>query len=666
MAIRIGDLQKAAQRYDSYQDAKKDAASIQTQEERNRLAKIHAELFTASSERLAALQKTAVAGAAAPPLLDAAAIGAEVSFRDNDMRPVRYLQMALLAARSVGKITVRDPAANEEGDATGFLVAPGLLLTNWHVLKTAAHADSSFVTFNFEDDLNGRPKGTSIFDLRPGELFVADEELDYAFVAVAKRNANGHSLTEFGFMRLFEQTGKLDPNQRQAANVIQHPLGQPKKVVVRDNYFEEVPKDSIDPARKQNSLFYGSDTLKGSSGSPVCSDEWYVVALHRGGVPETKVIDGQRVVVTREGKPAREGDAERNVRYLANEGTRVSRLYASLREKSAAGKDDSDDASLALERISAVSTNPKLGPIDISTAPLVLPRAIGGEDAGIEEKLTRRKADLYAGAKGYQANFLGAQFKIDFPELGSEVRREAATLKNSANVELKYDHFSVIVHAQRRTPIVAACNVNGKQLWQNAHADNARPKRPQWTLDPRMDEEFQPDDTIFSTAMQRGHLYKREDVWAADVEKWDRADKHSFTITNATPMIGNFNNVEWGDLEDIITRHLEEGNKLTYFAGPIFDIDDRYFNQLKKGVPAADRKKGMRVPSSFWKIAAWVEDGELKAAGFVLHQTDEIKEHGPITEEIDFGDYRQEAISEIEERTGLQFPDLVAVDTFEG
>jgi endonuclease G, mitochondrial len=666
MAIRIGDLQKAAQRYDSYQDAKKDAASIQTQEERNRLAKIHAEFFTAPSERLAAMQKAAVAGVAPPPLLDAVAIGAEVAFRDNDMRPVRYLQMALLAARSVGKITVRDPVANEEGDATGFLVAPGLLLTNWHVLKTAAHADSSFVTFNFEDDLNGRPKGTRIFDLRPDELFVADVELDYAFVAVAKRNANGNSLTEFGFMRLFEQTGKLDPNQRQAANVIQHPLGQPKKVVVRDNYFEEVPKDSIDPARKQNSLFYGSDTLKGSSGSPVCSDEWYVVALHRGGVPETKVIDGKRVVVTREGVPAREGDAERNVRYLANEGTRVSRLYASLREKAAAGKDDSDDASLALERISAVSTNPKLGPIDINTAPLVLPRVVGNEDAAIQEKLTRRKADLYAGAKGYQANFLGAQFKIDFPELSSEVLREAATLKNSDKIELKYDHFSLIVHAQRRTPIVAACNVNGRQLWQNAHADAKRPTRPQWTLDPRMDDEFQPDDTIFSTAMQRGHLYKREDVWAADTEKWDRADKHSFTITNATPMIGNFNNVEWGDLEDIITRHLEEGNKLTYFAGPIFDIDDRYFNQLKKGVPAADRKKGMRVPSSFWKIAAWVEDGELKAAGFVLHQTDEIKEHGPITEEIDFGDYQQEAISEMEDRTGLKFPDLVAVDTFEG
>jgi endonuclease G, mitochondrial len=658
MTLRIRDLEKAVLRYDSYQTAKQDAASVSTAEERARLAKIHAEFFTAPGERLAILQ-TPVA-----PLLDANTVGQEASFRDNDMRPVRYLHMALLASQSVGKITVRNPADNEEGDATGFLVAPGLLLTNWHVLKTATHADASFVTFNFEDDLNGRPKGTRIFDLRPDELFIADETLDYAFVAVAKRSNSGEALSEFGFLRLFAQTGKLDPNQRQAANIIQHPMGQPKKIVVRDNYFEEVPKDSIDPARKQNSLFYGSDTLKGSSGSPVCSDEWYVVALHRGGVPETKLIDGSRVVVTRDGTPAREGDAAHNVRYLANEGTRVSRLYESLRSKAAARTAESDDASVALERISAVSMNPKLGPINITTAPLILPRIASDGDADIEERLARRKPELYAGAKGYQRAFLGATFNIAFPVMSSEVRREAAPLKNSNAIELKYDHFSVIVHAKRRTPIIAACNVNGRQLWQNAHADFQRPARPQWTLDPRMDEKYQADDDIFSRALQRGHLYKREDVWHTDREKWDRSDKHSFTITNATPMIANFNNVEWGDLEDIITRHLERGGRLTYFAGPIFDIDDRYFNQLKKGVRPADRKKGMRVPSSFWKIAVWVEDDALNAAGFVLHQSDEIKEHGPITEEINFGDYRQEAIAEIEDRTGIQFPELIAVDTF--
>ena len=674
MSLRLDDLKRAAQRYASYQIAKQDASSMQTTEERARLAKIHAENFTAPAERLSALRSSAARPAQAaararaimvgtPPGMDAATIGQEASFRDNDMRPIRYLHMALVAARPVGKITVRDPVANVEGDATGFLVAPGLLLTNWHVLKTADHAASSFVTFNFEDDLSGRPKSSRIFDLLPDQLFVADAELDFALVAVATRTTADEPLSEFGFLRLFEQTGKLDPNQRQAANIIQHPLGQPKKVVLRDNYFEEVPKDSIDPARKQNSLFYGSDTLKGSSGSPVCSDEWYVVALHRGGVPEMKLIDGNLTVVKRDGSPAREGDAASDVRYIANEGTRISRLYASLRDKAAGTGADRDDAASALGRISAVSSNPKLGPADVLSAPLILPQVAAGDDADLQEVLTRRKAEMFAGAAGYSPSFLGAGFAIAFPEMGSEVSREAATLKDSTEVELKYDHFSLVVHGKRRTPIVAACNVNGARLWQSTHTE-ARPKRPQWSFDPRMDEKFQPDDAIFSNAMQRGHLYKREDVWSAAADTWDRADKHSFTITNATPMIGKFNNVEWGDLEDILTRHLEAGGKLSYFAGPIFDIDDRFFNQLKKGVPAAQRKKGMRVPSSFWKIAAWVENGALQAAGFVLNQSDEIQAQGPITEEIDFGSYRQEPIVQIEERTGLKFPELVAADTF--
>jgi hypothetical protein len=49
----------------------------------------------------------------------------------------------------------------------------------------------------------------------------------------------------------------------------------------------------------------------------------------------------------------------------------------------------------------------------------------------------------------------------------------------------------------------------------------------------------------------------------------------------------------------------------------------------------------------------------------VLHQRDEIEAHGPIVEEIDFGTYRQRPIAEIEQATGLRFPKLVEVDTFQ-
>jgi endonuclease G len=71
----------------------------------------------------------------------------------------------------------------------------------------------------------------------------------------------------------------------------------------------------------------------------------------------------------------------------------------------------------------------------------------------------------------------------------------------------------------------------------------------------------------------------------------------------------------------------------------------------------------MRVPQSFWKIVAWLENSRLRAAAFMLHQTDEIERHGPILEEINFGKYRQVAVAEVEQATGLRFPELKRADT---
>jgi endonuclease G len=127
-------------------------------------------------------------------------------------------------------------------------------------------------------------------------------------------------------------------------------------------------------------------------------------------------------------------------------------------------------------------------------------------------------------------------------------------------------------------------------------------------------------------------------------------------------MIQNFNNVEWGDLEDIVSRESELSHKVSYFAGPIFRVTDPFFNELRRNVNPAERRQGMRVPISFWKIVAWIENSTLKAAGFILSQQNEIDEHGPITEEINFGTYRPRPITEIEQATGLRFPKLVRAD----
>lgn len=678
MKLNLAELLLAAERFKEYTEALVQAPHDVVANERLKLGVRNARNFSFKSEQLGVLAN-AVSRAqfAAPPspggsveesspLLSLDFARQEVAFGDNDLRPIRYLHMALLAARAVGKVTVRG-VADEEGDATGFLVAPGLLMTNWHVLKSSLIAEASFVAFDYEDGVDGKPKNPKLFDLAPQELFVADEALDFALVAVTPATAQGDSLTQFGYLRLFEETGKVDPNRRQAANIVQHPLGQPKQLVLRDNFFMEPPSDVLDPPRRLNSLYYGSDTLKGSSGSPVCTDSWFVVALHRGGVPVIAVVDGKRVVMRKDKTPAREGDSLASIAYVTNEGTRVSRIYASLRDRAKAGGADARHAEAALSRMSAVAKDLRLGPLHQPTAFLGIPGVLPSEQSGVEEKLVRRPIDFFTGAgiNGYSDTFLGPTYVVPLPELSFEVKKEVANLKGSQEYELKYMNYSVIMHAKRRTAIFAAANVDGSLLWKNVMKEKM-PDRPAWTFDRRMEDEYQPDDQIFSTAMQRGHLFKREDAaQGATRDVLELADKHSFVITNATPMIGNFNNVEWGDLEDLITRHLEEGNRLSYFAGPIFDVEDKFFNELKAGVPSSERRKGMRVPTQFWKVVAWVDGGELKSAGFILDQSDEIRAHGPIREEkLDFGRYKQTSIAVISQRTGLLFSVLGDVDTY--
>ncbi|MBS0174771.1 MAG: DNA/RNA non-specific endonuclease [Nitrospira sp.] len=672
MSVKLEDLLAAAARYEQYRAHSSRAAA--STEERLKLSVKNAKLFSSKTDRLnvlanAALREPIAAAALVPdiplPLLEPDVAAREVLFAENDLRPVRYLQLALLAARAVGKLTVRG-YVDEEGDATGFLVAPGLLLTNHHVLPDAAYASVSFVAFDYEDDLDGRPKAPKFFDLLPHELYVADKHLDYCFVGVARRTAQGEPLSQFGFLRLFEETGKVDPSRRQAANIIQHPMGQGKKLAVRDNYFEDPPRDALDADRQQNSIFYGTDTLKGSSGSPVCTDEWYVVALHRGGVPETRIEDGRKVVVRRDKTPAREGDAAAAIAYVTNEGTRVSRMYASLKAMVQAGGPDAPAAVAALQRIKEVATDPRAGPVERWTAPMVIPSAEAMNEGGSEEKLVRVDPELLKGG-GYIPTFFGfGELEVPLPKLSFEAAKDVAKLKDGSGYNLNYLNYTVVMNARRRIAFYAACNIDGSLLWKVVHPGTSVGKRPSaWGIDERLDEQYQPDDNIFSTALQRGHLFKREDAsWGVDDEQRKLSDLQSFMITNATPMMANFNNNDWGDLEDIVSRHAIAGEKVSYFAGPIFDVEDRYFNELKVGVPAAEHRSGMRVPTRFWKIVAWVENEKLQAAGFVLDQSDEIREHGPITEEISFGTYRRTRITEIQDRTGLLFPRLVEVDTY--
>ena len=109
--------------------------------------------------------------------------------------------------------------------ATGFLVAPGMVMTNHHVFPEAAAAQGASIEFGYQYNLAGQLPATVEFDLAPGEFFVADKTLDFAAVAVAGRSTQGDELSPRGYLRMHPETGKV--KEGEFVTIVQHPDGEP-------------------------------------------------------------------------------------------------------------------------------------------------------------------------------------------------------------------------------------------------------------------------------------------------------------------------------------------------------------------------------------------------------------------------------------------------------
>lgn len=102
-------------------------------------------------------------------------------------------------------------------------------------------------------------------------------------------------------------------------------------------------------------------------------------------------------------------------------------------------------------------------------------------------------------------------------------------------------------------PVFAAVNVT------DIGRLKAMPARPGWDLDPRIAEDEQPDDSIFSNDLHRGYMAAREYIyWGKTEVERKRADTQSFTLTNACPQLRSFNSAggEWWQVERAIMKAL--------------------------------------------------------------------------------------------------------------
>ena len=200
----------------------------------------------------------------------------------DDMLPLGFLAGAMAVCRGVVKVRVpRYNNGSPVADAmnrpilylgTGWLLAPGLIMTNHHVVNAREQGEAVATA----GDLALQGKGASVvFDYDaeslPGqvvdaaELVVADAALDYAILRLT--SDLGRAPLPLAQERLVNPPGGYVP-----VNIVQHPLGQAKMVAIRNNLVREISDTEIQ---------YFTDTMSGSSGSPVLDDAWRVVALHR-------------------------------------------------------------------------------------------------------------------------------------------------------------------------------------------------------------------------------------------------------------------------------------------------------------------------------------------------------------------------------------------------
>jgi endonuclease G len=577
--------------------------------------------------------------------------------RTADFVGVAFLRRGLAASQAVARIAFR--SGNALG--TGFLVSGDLLLTNHHVIRSAAETTSLEVQFDYELDWSGNPVGVTSFALDPTRFFVTDPatDLDYTLVAVGPRRAGARSLADFGYCALSDASDKHALGE--FVNVVQHPDGRYKEVVLRENQLV---------ARLSHVLHYLADTEPGSSGSPVFNHEWQVVALHHWGGPYRNTRDA----------------SGRAVRRDVNEGIRVSAIVRELRGRLAGlplAERNLLDAALALgsERAplferepSSPPSGPRPGPdgstiwqIPIEVA-VRIPAALGAAAAIAPVETARgaaaapaaenvKPSEDYSDRGGYKPKFLGPE--IPLPKLSAAQRKLAARVRDAEPgddpFELKYHHFSVVMNKERRLAFFTACNIDGRRAKSvdrktgvvtplavddiGERAAESAEASDAWYVDKRIDPAELAGADVYegqrvpgfpnprahariARMFQRGHLVRRMDpAWGSDAMAL-KADADTFHWTNCAPQVGFFNQGTadpdqhgtgggrlWRAIEDyVLANAAAEKARVSVFTGPVFRANDRKFRDI-------------RVPRRFWKVLVWAEQGALRSLALIADQS---------------------------------------------
>lgn len=193
-----------------------------------------------------------------------------------------WMRRLTLAVGRVCRVELPRGAAR----GTGFLLAPQLVLTNYHVVQEVLEGQRAFGDLVVRFGYQSADQPGTVHRLAAAPLLSSpDTELDFALLQLEDAPA---VVLPPGVQWQPPQTAL---EQGQTLFILQHPDGRPLEVAA--GHLEELDL-------RERRVRYRVDTQPGSSGSPCFDDRWDLVALHHAahgstdtnqGIPVTAILE---------------------------------------------------------------------------------------------------------------------------------------------------------------------------------------------------------------------------------------------------------------------------------------------------------------------------------------------------------------------------------------
>jgi len=270
----------------------------------------------------------------------------EAMYDQNNFLSAHFLSEGAEIQKAIAMVTLKVAKSglpSGSGWGSGFLISNSLFMTNNHVILNEAFCDDVNMQFMYQDNYNTEPAISSeFFETNEDSFFHTNAGLDYTIVRL-RRNpyrfripfpyrlgedrvnhsypakheyADTEQIEELNYLSDFitkkQPISEFDPGrilhffgytpgskygfiplrptvsypEGLRLNVIQHPQGRKKEVVVQQNELTDV---------HTNVIHYFSDTDYGSSGSPVFNNTWDLMALHHARKPSESANEGMRI-----------------------------------------------------------------------------------------------------------------------------------------------------------------------------------------------------------------------------------------------------------------------------------------------------------------------------------------------------------------------------------